>query len=85
MIDVAIHHSLGVGCFDISAMVFNHVIGMENIGTYLAAPFDLSLFGFLVGLFRSPYNADTALSEVSSSRNLCFYAGIVRSGIGLRY
>ena len=45
-IELTIHHRLYISCFRIRTMILDHRIRLENIRTYLAAPFDLLLIAF---------------------------------------
>src|SRR5690606_26958342 len=43
-VDVTVHHILDVACFRIRAVVFDHRVWVEHIGTDLASPADFLLF-----------------------------------------
>ena len=58
-VDGAVHDGVYVACFLVCAVVFDHGIGLEDVGADLAAPFDFLLialkfgdFGFFLFLFE---------------------------------
>ena len=46
-VDVAVHDALDIAGLHAGAEVFDHLIGLEDVGTDLVAPSDVSLFAVL--------------------------------------
>ena len=50
-VDVTVHNVLDVAVFKIGAVILCQLVGHENVGTDLAAPFDFHLYALDVGDF----------------------------------
>jgi hypothetical protein len=52
LIEPAIQHGCSVACFIVSAMVFDHLVGMQDVGTDLVAPSSIHVHALERGHLR---------------------------------
>ena len=69
---LSIHHRSNISYLEIGTMVFDHFIGMKNIGSYLRTPLDF----FLGSIFES---MASCRFRISSSYNRLFNIAIAFS------